>query len=462
MRINSKAKDALSKIGIALAVVIIIVVAVYSDYAAKMESQIQLKSRYTFTVCIDESGNIVEQRDESIAVDAEKQKPFSLDIGTIGDIWINEFLNQYTQKFLGGTKSLRKIQIEETEVLDKEANTVLISFSAKPLDSTTEYFSSWEGIIDDGRMRCEWVVKFNIDNHYDGTATIYVDSMLTPEDYGIYQYNESMKEEGDGNQSQDESESLTGYVIRDSALYITYDGGESYKSVPVAYENLLVMEDDATTLKEGAYMISTTKTAIMYGGSSESGEDVPVTLLYSNNMGEDWITCEIDKIYTADYMYVEFFDENVGMIFIGYDRNELTESSCIYSTFDGGLTWNVVGSGPATGIIKGVKFIDEKTGFICYKHVDGMDSNMYLTRDGGKTFSKIIFEAQKLDGITDLKWEQVYKEAQVPKYNKNGILTVNITQGELQLLNNGKTVARYESSDKGSTWKYIGQFELSE
>lgn len=211
-------------------------------------------------------------------------------------------------------------------------------------------------------------------------------------------------------------------------------------------------------------MISTTKTAVMYGGKSDSGEEVPVTLLYTNNMGEEWITCEIDQIYTADYMYVEFFDEKLGVIVVGYDKTGSYGSSRIYSTIDGGLTWNVVGTGPATGIIKGVKFIDENNGFVCYKHIEGMDSNMYLTRDGGKTFSKIIFEAQKLEGVStesQLRWNQVFKEAQVPKYNKNGALVVNVTQGEEAVLNNGNIIARYQSTDKGSTWEYIGQFELS-
>lgn len=41
-----------------------------------------------------------------------------------------------------------------------------------------ENFASWNGVLDDGRISCEWVVSFYIDNHYDGTATIYVKSMI--------------------------------------------------------------------------------------------------------------------------------------------------------------------------------------------------------------------------------------------------------------------------------------------
>ena len=37
-------------------------------------------------------------------------------------------------------------------------------------------------------------VTFALDNHYDGTATIYVENIVTPEEYGISQYNESLKD----------------------------------------------------------------------------------------------------------------------------------------------------------------------------------------------------------------------------------------------------------------------------
>ena len=477
MKVNSKVTNALAQIGLVLAVILVIVVVTYSSYAERMEDRIQLKSRYTFTIRIDEEGKLVQSTDENILMDeylmnseesvyanTDAKDPLTkVGIDTIGDMWIKEYLAQYTQKFLSSTKSLRKIEIDKTTVLKESDNTVLISFSAKLVDSTTEYFSSWEGILDDGRLHCEWVVTYGVAEHSDGTATVYVESMLTPEDYGIYQYNESMKQEGAEDEESSDS-SLTGYVIRDSALYVTYDGGETYKAVPVSHTNLFTEQENNTVLKAGSYMISTTKTAFMYGGSSKSGENVPVTLLYTDNMGEEWVTCEIDDIYTADYMYVEFFDVNVGFIMLGYDRSEAYESGRIYSTVDGGLTWNAVSSGPATGIIKGARFIDESHGFVCYEYMDGMDGNMYLTRDGGKTFSKIMFEAQTLDSSlveTGYTWNQVFNEAQVPKRNEDGILTVNVTQGKEKIINGGKTVARYQSNDKGSTWKYIGQFEIN-
>lgn len=463
MKISSNVKGIIGKIIIAIGAVLVIFVIWYSNYMNKKASEIKLKSRYTYTVTINTQGELVDKAGALEASDHILAEDFgNLKINEIGDIWIREFISQFTQKYLSRSKALRKVEINDTTILDEENNTVLISFSAVRADSTSEYFSSWKGVLEDGRLLCEWVVKFDIDNHYDGTATIYVNSMLTPEDYGIYQYNESIKTNENSNSDLDNE--LTGYVIKDSALYVTYDGGGSYIAVPVALDNLLTVENNSVLeLKQGCAIISTTKTAILYGGRGSNGDKIPVTMVYTDDMGKNWTTCELDQIYTADYLYVDFYDDKNGVAVVGYDRSEQHESSKIYVTDDGGSTWDVIGTGPTTGIIKGVKFIDEKIGFFCYNYVDGMDSNLYITKDGGKTFSKVTFAAQELDSTPSdkkLTWSEVYKEAVVPIYDKDGVITVYLTQGSEGVYNGGKTAARYQSSDKGNTWKYIGQYEI--
>lgn len=466
MKISSNIKGIIGKILIAIGAICVIFTIWYSGYMNKKASEIKLKSRYTFTVTINMQGELVDAAEALEASDHILADDFGgFKINEIGDIWIREFISQYTQKYLSRSKSLRKVKINDTTILDEEENTVLISFSAVRADSTSEYFSSWKGILEDGRLLCEWVVKFDIDNHYDGTATIYVNSMLTPEDYGIYQYNESIKNNNSAeSNSGDMDNELTSYVIRDSALYVTYDGGGSYVVVPVALDNLLTVDNDGTLeLKPGCAIISTTKTAILYGGKNINEDKIPVTMIYTDDMGKNWTTCELEQIYTADYLYVDFFDEKNGVAVVGYDRSEQHESGKIYVTDDGGITWDVIGTGPATNIIKGVKFIDEKIGFFCYDYVDGMDSNLYITKDGGKTFSKMVFEAKELDSTPTnekLTWNEVYKEAMVPIYDKDGVITVYLTQGSDGAYNGGKTAAKYQSSDKGDTWKYIGQYDM--
>lgn len=505
VRMNRAAKEILAKAGLVAAVCFVVFVIWYSDYRNDRANEIVLKSRYTFSVHIDDQGNVLQDPENN----AEKSHTLSQDFGTlsisqIGDIWISEFTKQFTAKYLSWSKALRKVQVYDTKIIDEKNNIVLISFSADLRDTTSEYFSSWNGVLDDGRLYCEWVVQFDIDNHYDGTATIYAHSIVTPEDYGIAQYNASLKDKAADTvlAGEETQKKLTNYEIKNQTLLVTFDGGERYVSVPVDCGNLMFVEGSETELKSGSYTITTTKTAFLYGGNTVNGSRIPVTLIFSNDRGQNWVTCEIDQIYDASNYYVEFFDEEVGVIVVGYGKKEQRESSRIYTTADGGETWNMVGAGPTNNVIKGIQYVNEDIGFFCYEYVEGMDSNLYITKDAGKTFAKVLFEPQELDstaansqttaadgekatqavavngggtsattaadngntntgGTAKLEWQDVYKDALVPVYDTEGVLTVYLTQGKDGVYNSGKTAAKYQSTDKGNTWKYIGQYEIN-
>lgn len=86
------------------------------------------------------------------------------------------------------SKYIVKSGIDSVSVLDLSSNTVLLSFWVIPQNLNSDYFSSWEGIQDDGRIKCEWVVSFYLDNNYDNTAKLYVTSVMSSEDYGLKQY----------------------------------------------------------------------------------------------------------------------------------------------------------------------------------------------------------------------------------------------------------------------------------
>ena len=117
-------------------------------------------------------------------------------------------------------------------------------------------------------------------------------------------------------------------------------------------------------------------------------------------------------------------------------------------------------------------YVDENVGFFCYNYAEGMDGNLYMTKDGGKTFSKVTLPEQELDSTAksstasstvaddELKWNDVYKEALVPTVDDKGIITVYLTQGSDGTYNDGKTAAKYQSSDKGDTWVFVRQLEI--
>jgi hypothetical protein len=447
--------------------VLIFAYVIFSRYSENKAKQITLKSRYTFAVTINSDGNIVEQQDSSSVTHTLSQDFANLDIGQIGGIWTREFLAQYSQKYLTWSKRLSKIQIDEPEILDDSNDIVLISFSAALNDTNTDNFEEWDGVLEDGRMHCEWVVEFIIDNHYDGTATIYVSSIMTPEDYGIEQ---DTKNNVSSVVIEDATESSYAYYqIKDNFLSVTYDGGAKFINVPVDITKLPLVDSGTTgtqTLSRGSYVVSTSTTAFLYGGTTNGTSKTPLTVVYSTDLGSQWTTCEIDNEYGAQYYYLEFFDESNGVIVAEYSGDDSTYSK-IYVTSNGGSSWTSAGQGPSTGRLKGVKFISAKTGFFAYEYDENVDSNLYKTTDGSKTFEKIYLPEQKLesavaaaagDGAT---WSSVFREATVPVLDKNSDIIVYLTQGTENIYNNGRTAAKYISTDRGVTFKYSGLVEIT-
>jgi len=470
MKFSSAKKNLVKKVAFRVFILLSVILmagsyAVYR-YRESREREIVLKSRYTFSIRIDSYGNLLTPVDENEVNHTLAEDFADFTIGQIGDIWIQQFIAQYTQKYLSKSKQLKEVDIHNTKILEEDTNTVFISFSAIVNDRNYDNFIAWDGVVDNGKLICEWVVSFNIDNHYDGTATIYVNNIVTPEEYGITLYNESKKnavtEKVDINGTEENA--LVFYQIKNSALMVTYDKGAKYVNVPIDVNDVLYENDSSNKLKAGSYYISTTKTAFLYGGKRTGSDRIPVTLAYTDDMGLNWVTSEIDQIYTADYYYVEFFDEQTGIIFVGYNRNEQKESYKIYITKNGGQSWNAIDNEHTGSLIKGVKFIDANTGFLCYEYSEGMNSNLYKTNDGGRSFSEVLLESQELDSTalesnSNLSWSDVYKIATVPTYSADRIITVYLTQDEKGVYNNGKTVARYQSTDQGNTFKYIGQYE---
>lgn len=461
----------LTYIVLAVFCLIVIVTFINSYIYSYHRSRLEIKSRYTFS-----------QNISAASVD---------DIKEVSKEWLDGYIGQFRQKYISYSMAVKKYGIDSVNVLDSTDNTVLLSFWIIPQEADSDYFSSWDGIMDNDALKCEWVVTFYMDSDSDDTTTAYVTSMMSSEDYGLKQYYANLDIDSGGDTevtTNSNKDALANYVIKDNSLYVTYDGGEKYITVPVSYTYLLYEDNNTTSLKQDSYMITTEKTAFVYGGKTTGNTKVPVTVSYSDDKGENWTTCELDNIYNADYYYINFFDADNGVVVCGYAKsNDTSESSKIYTTSNGGESWETVGSGPATNIIKGVVYAAADVGFFCYDYVDGMDSNLYKTDDGGKTFAKLVMDAQELDSSaansqnqetkTDssssttgstaesteqLKWNDVYKEAIVPVIDSSGVITIYLTQGKNGVYNDGKTAAKYQSTDNGQTWKYIGQMEIKD
>lgn len=362
-------------------------------------------------------------------------------------LWINGFLNQFTGPVVPKDMKLKKISIDSIESLS--GDNIRLQFSADLSDVGTDYFSDWNPRLVNGRMHCDWTIRLGV-SQKSNKEYIYVVSLSNNT-----QSDNTNKSSSSSNIIDD---SFIKYKIENNELKISYNGGDTYSVVPVDIKNLPLTGSRSEELKDGSYSLSNNFTAFLTGGITLNGNKLPLSLIFSSNMSDSWTNVEIDKIFDVSTYYVNVFSNKKAIVAIGYAKTDAAEYSKIYKTEDGGNTWTNVGSGPNNRRMKGINFIDENTGFFCYEASSSEANNLYVTRDGGKTYSPVTFAPQQLDSDADkLTWDQVYKEATVPILNSDGSLTVYLTQGKDGTYHNGKTVAKYRSTDNGQHWDYVEQ-----
>lgn len=464
MKKIGKFKGIISKILILATFLGVIFFVWNSNYYKKKQNEIVLKTQYTFCVRIDKDGNVLED-DENIGAAEEAKTETETGFGNlsleeISKIWITKFTSQFEQKYVPRTKSLENVEISKTAVLNQTQNIVLVAFTGEPQSNNNDYFSSWEGYMSEGKMVCEWVIQFEIEDLYDNTARIYAKSIQVPASYGqaTSKEKETQTEKATEDANKPSESNLYTYKIEGGKLSVTYDGGEKWTAVPVDFSELLPDKNEQNILTQGSYKVGLEKTAFLYGGYEVSGQAVPLTVIYSDDKGANWTSAVVSDAVGVIYSYVNFFNAKDGVIVVGYDKLVNQEESMILKTSDGGESWTRVGQGPVNNIISGVNFIDANTGYIGYEYVDGMESNLYVTTNGGTNFTPVILENQKFeDENTTFVWKSVYKDLKVPTLDSESVLTLMVTQGKNGTYNGGDTVAKFQSNDFGATWQYKGE-----
>jgi len=438
----------------------------YSKYYKEKQDSIVLKTQYTFSVRIDSEGNVIKDDQSIVNSDAsEKSMEFgNVGIEQIAQIWIEQFTNQFEQKYLSTSKAISGVDISKIQVLNADENNILIAFSCAPRSNVTDYFSSWDGYMTEGKLVCEWVIQFQVEDLYDNTARIFAKSIQLPQNYGLTTstFNATSAEKQSKTSAADVQDAsgsnLYMYEIKDQKLMVTFNGGEKWSAVPVDIGNLSLDSNDKTKLTGGSYQVGLEKSSFLYGGFTVSGKMIPLTIIYSNDKGSNWTSAKIADITGVTFYYVNFINEKEGFVVVAYNKKDNEETTMIMKTDDGGESWIKVGSGPINNIVSGATFINDKIGYIGYEYMNGMESNLYKTTDGGVTFTPVILGAQQFeDANTKLLWNSIYKDVQVPTLDDDGILTLIVTQGSSGDYNGGDTVAKYQSSDNGGTWKYIGE-----
>lgn len=239
------------------------------------------------------------------------------------------------------------------------------------------------------------------------------------------------KEEEDENKRQIEANS---YYIGNDKLYISYDG-ENIIEVPGDFYEM-------TEYEKGTYQISNEKTVFFYNRKNIE------YLVYSDDCGKSWSTISRKKDGTIKY--IEFIDKDIGYMYKIKDTAMTLAFGTISKTADGGKTWKDISSGinETFQTSSEVKFFDNNLGYITMPYNGGNTCELYVTTNGGKSFSKVQVDYIELED-TQFKWKEIYDSYNIPT-KENGKYYLEVGQGTDGDYKGGNSITYF--SYNGLSW----------
>lgn len=153
-----------------------------------------------------------------------------------------------------------------------------------------------------------------------------------------------------------------------------------------------------------------------------------------------------------------FLDSNTGYRLLVADAAAGSRFYELEMTKDGGQSWNQKNANPFNGnigVAEGIEFYNENLGVIGLAGASGDYSTLYLTQDGGKTFSMIELSMDEVTELPDTAAEygfsiSDYDYCKMPQ-QEDGKLTIKVISAVGE--NDGIV---FESTDNGNTWNYSG------
>lgn len=153
-----------------------------------------------------------------------------------------------------------------------------------------------------------------------------------------------------------------------------------------------------------------------------------------------------------------FLDSNTGYRILVADAAAGSRFYELECTKDGGQSWNQLNADPFCGnmgVAEGIEFYNENLGVIGLRGASGAYSTLYLTRDGGKTFSMIELPMDEVTELPDTAAQyglekSDYDYCEMPQ-QEDGKFKIKVIseQGETDGI-------LFESTDNGNTWNYSG------
>ena len=375
--------------------------------------------------------------------------------------WFEALTSQHQQDYIKSSDRIDSYEIDDIKVLeDKQRKIVQIDFSLDIADPNAASFEYWELGTDGDEVSAQWVVTFDVSqSKTDGMLNYKAVNVQRPAAYDLENYNASGQADADalehelsGQRPYDDIQYT--YKIESETCSVSYDGGASWIQTPLPIEQLDYYVDGhfkSNELREGSYIISPEKTALLFGGFH-----TPLTCLYSDNMGKTWQTIKIDgaPLY-CHIKFLSFPTPKDGYIILGSDKTMSWEYESVYKTTDGGATWSFTGEGPRSSMMQSAGFIAPDIGFVSYRYNEGADAMMYRTEDAGVTWEPIV-----LDIEAELR--PYFTQPQTPKWD-NEKLVLLVDEGADSDYQGGNPMQlKYLSEDLGLTWTFAGMLELKE
>lgn len=127
-------------------------------------------------------------------------------------------------------------------------------------------------------------------------------------------------------------------------------------------------------------------------------------------------------------------------------------------TEDGGTTWKKANENPfdgKSGVAEGLVFLDENIGVAGLTGASQSESEMYVTRDGGKSFTQLRLPMDTITELPEIAEEygftaEDYDYCYMPE-REGGMLTIRVVTQDGE--NEGIV---FQSNDTGETWVYAG------
>ena len=149
------------RVMIALLCIAVALVFIRSYYIKNKQNDLDIKSRYTFSVDIDAYGDEITEQYQTTTQSYDDSNVLSavpdvylVKTEKIARTWINAYVEQYMSEYLPYSKAVRKMNIDNIEVLNEDEHIALISFSLILKNASSDSFRSWNVITYDGRLKC--------------------------------------------------------------------------------------------------------------------------------------------------------------------------------------------------------------------------------------------------------------------------------------------------------------------